>query len=79
VIAIFTKFDALVSSAYNTLREDQGFTRKDAKRQAPAAADDILKKDYIDPLLAAKHKPVKHVCLNSIYFMTSICVPSDGS
>jgi len=61
VIAIFTKFDALVTAAFNTLRRNKN--RKQANHEAPAIAESNLKADYVSPLLQTKYPPKKHVCL----------------
>jgi hypothetical protein len=62
VIAIFTKFDALITTAFGELRK-QGVTRADAKDKASVHAMEKLKEDYIDQLYKSKYKPKKHVWL----------------
>ena len=62
VIAIFTKFDALITTAFGELRK-QGVTWADAKDKALFHAMEKLKVDYIDQLYKSKFKPKKHVWL----------------
>jgi hypothetical protein len=62
VIAIFTKVDALTTTAFGELRE-RGYTREEANERALANAMVKLKMDYIDQLYEAKYKPKRHVYL----------------
>ena len=71
VIAIFTKYDALVTAAFNTLREKNNKSRKDAKQAAPDVAISDLKTNYVGPLLQATHKPKAHVCLSGRHGLLS--------
>ena len=48
VVAIFTKFDGLVTMAYNELRKKQSI--KEAKNRKFEIAESILKANFIDPL-----------------------------
>ena len=64
VIAIFTKFDDLVTQALAALRED-GMGLISARRQAPGCATDIFKKKFKIPLSETKYPPAKDVCLQS--------------
>jgi hypothetical protein len=66
VIAIFTKYDALVTAAFNTLREKHNKSRKDANQAAPDVATSDLKTNYVDPLLQATYKPKTHVYLRGM-------------
>ena len=63
VIAIFTKFDALVTAAFNMLCEDDNKSMKEVRQEAPEAAIGTLKANYIDPLLETKYKPKRHLHL----------------
>ena len=50
MIAIFTKFDGLVTMTYNELRKKQSI--KEAKNKKVEIAESTLKTDFIDPLMA---------------------------
>lgn len=63
VIAIFTKFDALVLDAFSTLRKIKGTSIKEAKENALKAAKSNLTANYVDPLLATKYGPKGHLHL----------------
>jgi len=65
VIAIFTKFDALVTAAFNTLRRNK--SRNQASHEAPAIAESNLKAGYVSPLLQTRYAPKKHVYLKGEY------------
>ena len=62
VVAIFTKFDALIITAFGELRK-QGVSWADAQDKALSHAKEKLKKDYIDQLYKCRYKPKKHVWL----------------
>ena len=70
VIAIFTKFDGLISTAYSELREDE-IDIPEAENKAPHVAETMLNTNFIQPLRAVKFKPKNYVCLKGelIYFM----------
>jgi hypothetical protein len=71
VIAIFTKFDALVTAAFNTLRHKDNKSRKQANQEAPEIAISNLKINYIDPLLETTYRPKKHMWLKGEYIFSS--------
>ena len=52
VIAIFTKFDGLVSTAYGELRDKEKFSRKEATNRKFERAQEKLKTNFIEPLQA---------------------------
>ncbi|KAF8231656.1 hypothetical protein L208DRAFT_1275876 [Tricholoma matsutake] len=58
VIAIFTKFDALITTAFGKLRKQEH----------------KLKEDYIDQLLKSKYKPKKHVWLKDMHQDATSCL-----
>jgi hypothetical protein len=62
VIAIFTKFDGLISTAYGELREDD-VDITEAEEKAPQSAERMLNANFIQPLRATKFQPKKYVCL----------------
>ena len=55
MIAIFTKFDGLVTMAFNELRKKHSI--KEAKKRKFEKAESTLKADFIDPLKAMTHGP----------------------
>ena len=63
VIAIFTKFDALVTVAFNTLCEDDNKSMKEVRQEAPEVVIGNLKANYVNPLLETKYKPKRHLHL----------------
>ena len=62
VIAIFTKFDGLITTTNGELRQ-AGLSIRDAKKQAPTEAENKLKANFIAPLMATTFPPVAHVHL----------------
>jgi hypothetical protein len=58
VIAIFTKFDDLISQVYDIDLED------DENR---AAATKLLEENLHNPLFASRFPPKAHVCLEGMY------------
>ena len=62
VIAIFTKFDGLISTAYGELREDE-MDIPQAEKMAPQLAGKMLDVNFIQPLRATKFQPKNYVCL----------------
>ena len=63
VIAIFTKFDALITMAFGTLRNKEKKSIKQAKQDAPEIAKRNLEADYVNLLLGVKYKPKASVYL----------------
>ena len=61
VVAIFTKFDGLVTTAYNELREEHGMSLREATKNKIKTAEDKLNKYFIQPLMATKFRPSGHV------------------
>lgn len=62
VVAIFTKFDGLVTMAFSELREKLGI--KDAREMRVDRAQEKLNADFIGPLMATKCPPAGHVRLD---------------
>ena len=62
VVAIFTKFDGLVTATYNELREE--FSMREATNEKVITAKDKLDKNFIEPLMATKFRPSDHVRLD---------------
>ena len=62
MIAIFTKFDELVTMAYNELRKKHGI--KEAKNRKFEIAESTLKANFIDPLKAMTRGPKDYVRLD---------------
>ena len=62
VIAIFTKFDGLITMAFNELRKKQSI--KEAKNRKFEVAESTLKTDFIDPLMAMICGPKDYVQLD---------------
>ena len=62
MIAIFTKFDELVTMAYNELRKKHGI--KEAKNRKFEEAEGILKTNFIDPLMAMPSGPKDYMRLD---------------
>ena len=71
VIAIFTKFDALVTAAYGTLRDKENKSREEAKQGAPEVAIRTLEESYVNRLLQTRYKPKKHLYLEGAYSLPS--------
>jgi hypothetical protein len=64
VVAIFTKFDGLVTKAFNELREDVGFGFKRANNEKVNRAETKLLMNFIEPLMTTKFPPSDHVHLS---------------
>ena len=62
MIAIFTKFDGLITMAFNELREKQSI--KEAKNKKFEMAESKLKTNFIDPLKAMICGPKDYVLLD---------------
>ena len=62
MIAIFTKFDGLVTMTYNELRKKQNI--KEAKNRKFEIAESTLKNDLIDPLVTMTYGPKYYVRLD---------------
>ncbi|KAF7968058.1 hypothetical protein HWV62_32081 [Athelia sp. TMB] len=72
VIAIFTKFDALITKSFSTLRKE-GMSRAKAKSQAPAQAEARLNEFFTKPLLAFKPPLTDFVLLKDMQKDSSTC------
>ena len=64
VVAVFTKFDGLVTTAFNDLREVHGMSRSEATKNMVKAAEDMLNENFIIPLTETKFRPSGHVRLD---------------
>ena len=62
MIAIFTKFDGLVTMTYNELRKKQSI--KEAKNRKLEIAESTLKTDFIEPLATMACGPKDYVRLD---------------
>jgi hypothetical protein len=62
VIAIFTKFDGLISTAYSELRDDE-MDIPEAEEKAPQLAERMLNANFIQPLKTTQFQPKNYVCL----------------
>ncbi|KIJ57411.1 hypothetical protein M422DRAFT_73115 [Sphaerobolus stellatus SS14] len=74
VIAIFTKLDGLVNSAFRELWEelgDDGIT--EARKKRAERAQEKLQTDYIDPLMATSFPPSNYVQLEDMRKESSSC------
>jgi len=73
VIAIFTKFDGLVTMAYNELRQKQ-VDIKEAKNKKLERAEGTLKINFIEPLIATASPPKDCVRLDDMRADASNCI-----
>ncbi|KDQ06477.1 hypothetical protein BOTBODRAFT_247960 [Botryobasidium botryosum FD-172 SS1] len=65
VIAVFTKFDALDSAAFNIL-EASGLSFDEAKQGAPAHAEELFKTTHLPLIQHQPHPPKAVVCLRNM-------------
>jgi GTP-binding protein EngB required for normal cell division len=72
VIAIFTKFDGLITTATGQLRES-GLSIRDAKKRAPKEAEDKLNANFIGPLMTTTFPPVAQVHLKDMQKESATC------
>ena len=63
VIAVLTKFDGLISMAFNEMRREK-IGIKEAKAKKVERAESTLKTNFIDPLMAAACRPKDYVRLD---------------
>jgi hypothetical protein len=63
VIAIFTKFDGLVTRAFGKIRSG-GFSLKEAKDRQFEQAHEMLNTDFIVPLMSMNPPPSDYVRLD---------------
>ena len=61
VIAIFTKFDGLVTKAFSELRKTH--TINEARKKRLEKATEVLNTDFIEPLKVAASGPIAYVRL----------------
>ncbi|KAI0254246.1 hypothetical protein BJV78DRAFT_1280267 [Lactifluus subvellereus] len=71
VIAIFTKFDGLVSTAYGELREIENFSMEEAKNKKFERAQKKLETNFVEPLKASR--PSAYVRLDDMRMEDSSC------
>jgi hypothetical protein len=71
VIAVFTKFDALVRDAYASLRKAK-YKYKEAMDEAPNRAKVKFDGIYPDLVYETAYPPKGHVCLQSAQVMLKI-------
>ncbi|KAI0256725.1 hypothetical protein BJV78DRAFT_1116809 [Lactifluus subvellereus] len=64
VIAIFTKFDGLVTTAYGELRDKEKLSMKEAKNKKFERAQEMLKTNFVEPLQATASRPSAYVRLD---------------
>ncbi|KAJ7135732.1 hypothetical protein C8R44DRAFT_608928 [Mycena epipterygia] len=73
VVAIFTKFDGLVTKAFNDLRRS-GTDRPRANQKKAELAHQRLNTHFLDPLRSMKSPPSDHVQLDDMRKDGSTCV-----
>jgi len=73
IIAIFTKFDGLVTSAYEELRHQEKLGMKEAKNKKLERAQEMLKTNFIKPLEATASRPSDYVQLDDMRMEDSSC------
>jgi len=65
VVAIFTKFDGLVTTAFNELRKERKeLNIKEAKDMRFGRAKEKLNTNFIEPLMATRFRPSDHLRLD---------------
>ncbi|KAJ7891723.1 hypothetical protein B0H14DRAFT_2688056 [Mycena olivaceomarginata] len=72
VVAIFTKFDGLVTKAFGKLRNN-GMSLIDARKRKFELAHEKLNTDFIVPLMSTAFHPSDHVRLNDMRQDSSHC------
>jgi len=72
VIAIFTKFDGLVTTAYSELRDKEKLSIKEAKNKKFERAQEMLKTNFVEPLEATASRPSDYVRLDGKLASTNI-------
>ncbi|KAI0251343.1 hypothetical protein BJV78DRAFT_1126691 [Lactifluus subvellereus] len=73
VIAVFTKFDGLVSTAYGELRDKERLSMKVAKNKKFERAEEKLKTNFVEPLKATASQPSAYVRLDDMRMEDSNC------
>jgi hypothetical protein len=64
VIAIFTKFDGLVTTAFSELQDKKKLSIKEAKNEKFERVQELLKTDFIEPLMETACRPSDYVQLD---------------
>ncbi|KAI0255055.1 hypothetical protein BJV78DRAFT_1151882 [Lactifluus subvellereus] len=64
VVAVFTQFDDLFTTAYGELRDKEKFCMKEAKNKKFERAQEKLKTNFIEPLEATSSRPSAYVRLD---------------
>jgi len=72
VVAIFTKFDGLISTAYGKLR-DENRSLREAQKERFERAKEMLNTNFIEPLKKVTFRPSDHVRLDDMRAETSSC------
>ncbi|KAJ7189746.1 GTP-binding protein [Mycena pura] len=72
VIAIFTKFDGLITKAFSLLIDD-GYIRREALTIRRGKAQEMLTTNFIEPLMSTQFAPSDHVRLDDMRKETSDC------
>ncbi|KAJ7110559.1 hypothetical protein C8R44DRAFT_634111 [Mycena epipterygia] len=72
VIAIFTKFDGLITKAFTQLKAE-GLDRKEAKQRQTERAHEMLSTDFIKPLMSTTFRPSEYVQMNDMQAKDSNC------
>ncbi|KAI0256373.1 hypothetical protein BJV78DRAFT_460467 [Lactifluus subvellereus] len=73
VIAIFTKFDGLVTTAYGELRDKEKLGMKEAKNKKFERAQEMLKTNFVEPLQATASRPSAYVRLDDMRMEDNSC------
>lgn len=71
MIAVFTKFDGMVVTAYQSLVKEK-VPHKEAKKQASQRAESMLEELFLEPLKATKFPPARHLSLQCKDFMNDL-------
>ncbi|KAF8057009.1 hypothetical protein FPV67DRAFT_1529749 [Lyophyllum atratum] len=71
VVAIFTKFDGLVTTVFNNLRKGLGI--REANNKKVQHAQEKLETNFVEPLMATKFHPSDHVQLDDMRKAESNC------
>jgi hypothetical protein len=72
VIAIFTKFDGLVTTAFGELRHKEKFSIQEARNRKFERAQEKLKTNFIEPLQVTASRPADYVRLDGKLVGTNI-------
>ncbi|KAK7026313.1 GTP-binding protein [Favolaschia claudopus] len=72
LVAIFTKFDGLLTEAFNRLRTT-GLSIKDARNRQASRAGELLETNFLEPLKSKQYPPAGYVQLDDMRKETSTC------